>query len=195
MFSFLSCITSQDRVYTKNVNVPEIWDAGMILFLKQIFRPPIQQHLVTAVLKEIRLERDGYTISRSTVKGCVDVMLQLDDDSGESVYKRDLEPALLRESEAFYKAEGERLMESCDAPEYLRRVSLIHTPSSITTLILIDISGRRPFYSGRVARAALSIHANRPATPAYPRIHSTHPAPPRADRQPAFRARYHDRHG
>ncbi|EIN09693.1 Cullin-domain-containing protein [Punctularia strigosozonata HHB-11173 SS5] len=110
-----------DRVYTKNAGVPEIWDAGMNLFRKHILRPPIQPHLVTAILQEVRLERDGFTISRSAVKGCVDVMLQLDDDKGEIIYKRDLEPVLLKESEAYYKAEGEKLMESCDAPEYLRR--------------------------------------------------------------------------
>ena len=44
------------------------------------------------------------------------------DHNGPSVYKRDLEPVVLRESEVFYKAEGERLLDSCDAPEYLQRV-------------------------------------------------------------------------
>jgi cullin 3 len=53
----------------------------------------------------------------------VDVFLNLDvDDSGVTVYKRDLEPAVLLESEAFYNAEGERLLESCNAPEFLRKV-------------------------------------------------------------------------
>lgn len=41
----------------------------------------------------------------------------------ESIYKRDIEPAVLRESEAFYRNEGRHLLEVCDAPEYLRRVS------------------------------------------------------------------------
>ena len=63
-------------------------------------------------------------INRSTVKGCVDVFLGLiaDADTQETVYKRDLEPPFLKESEAFYRAEGERLAETCDSPEYLRRV-------------------------------------------------------------------------
>ncbi|EGO24838.1 hypothetical protein SERLADRAFT_449585 [Serpula lacrymans var. lacrymans S7.9] len=112
-----------DRVYTKAHDVPEIWEVGLALFLKHIIRPPIQQHLISAVLSLIQIERDGYVISRSAVKECVDVFLQLGvDHDGPSIYKRDLEPSVLESSEAFYSNEGKRLLESCDAPEYLRRV-------------------------------------------------------------------------
>ncbi|KAG5644385.1 hypothetical protein DXG03_008613 [Asterophora parasitica] len=112
-----------DRVHTKSEKVPEICDAGLHLFLKHIIRPPIQQHIVTAILNQVRFERDGYSINRSPVKECVDVLSSLEvDDSSITVYKRDLEPAFLRESEAFYKAEGLKLVETCDAPEFLQRV-------------------------------------------------------------------------
>ncbi|KAG1747209.1 Cullin [Suillus paluster] len=112
-----------DRVYTKANDVPEIWDAGLDLFLKHIIRPPIQDHISSAVLSLIQIERDGYVISRSAVKECVDVLLQLSiDHDGKTVYKRDLEPAVLTASETFYSAEGKRLLETCDASEYLRRV-------------------------------------------------------------------------
>ena len=92
--------------------------------MRHILRSPIKDHLVSAVLNEIQYEREGYMINRSTVKGCVDVFLGLiaDADTQETVYKRDLEPPFLKESEAFYRAEGERLAETCDSPEYLRRV-------------------------------------------------------------------------
>ncbi|OCH95394.1 Cullin-domain-containing protein [Obba rivulosa] len=112
-----------DRVYTKTANVPEIWDAGLQLFVKHIIKPPIEDHVISAALTQIQTERDGYVINRSAVKGCVDVLLQLHDPHDDStIYKRDLEPAVLRESEMFYKLEGERLLETCDAPEFLRRI-------------------------------------------------------------------------
>ncbi|KAG6817343.1 hypothetical protein H0H87_009942 [Tephrocybe sp. NHM501043] len=112
-----------DRIHTKTDKVPEIADAGLHLFLKHIIRPPIQQHICSAILNQVQFERDGSSINRSPVKGCVDVLLSLEvDESSLTVYKRDLEPAFLRESEAFYKAEGLKLTESCDAPEFLRKV-------------------------------------------------------------------------
>ncbi|KAJ7475820.1 Cullin-domain-containing protein [Mycena latifolia] len=111
-----------DRVYAKSADVPEIWDVGLNLFLTHIIRPPIKDHLVTAILTQIQFERDGYVVNRSAIKGCVDVFLTLEDANGLTVYKRDLEPALLRESQTFYESEGLKLLQSCDAPEYLRRV-------------------------------------------------------------------------
>ncbi|KAF7312292.1 CULLIN-2 domain-containing protein [Mycena indigotica] len=112
-----------DRVYTKSAQVPEIWDAGLSLFLKHIIRPPIQDQIVAGVLSQIHSERDGYVVNRSGIKGCVDVLLTLQVQAGtKTVYQRDLEPLLLKESEVFYKAEGKRLLESCDASEYLRKV-------------------------------------------------------------------------
>ncbi|EIW57578.1 Cullin-domain-containing protein [Trametes versicolor FP-101664 SS1] len=137
-----------DRVYTKTAHVPEIWDQGLILFIKHIIRPPIEDHVISAILTLIQIERDGYTINRSSVKGCVDVFLQLTDSNSRdvtSLYRRDVEPAVLKESENFYKNEGERLLETCDAPEYLRRAEARfqeeesrthHILSTLTTLPL-----------------------------------------------------------
>ncbi|KAI0331890.1 Cullin-domain-containing protein [Cubamyces sp. BRFM 1775] len=114
-----------DRVYTHDKGVLPIWDAGLELFVEHIIRPPIEDHVISAILTLIQIERDGYTINRSSVKGCVDIFLQLmvvDGREAIPIYRRDIEPAVLKESEAFYKQEGERLLETCDAPEYLRRV-------------------------------------------------------------------------
>ncbi|EPQ54083.1 Cullin-domain-containing protein [Gloeophyllum trabeum ATCC 11539] len=112
-----------DRVYTDSAQVPKIYEAGLDLFLKHIIRPPISDHLIATILDLIHIERDGYVINRSAVKGCVDVLQQLSPEKdGPSVYKQDLEPAVLRESEIYYREEGVKLVDTCDAPEYLRRV-------------------------------------------------------------------------
>ena len=91
---------------------------------------------MSAILNQIQIERNGHVISRSAVKGCVDVFLSLKRTEGSSVYKQLLEPAVLEESEIFYKEEGQKLLNSCDTPEYLRRVSLLH----ITLVYLINPS-------------------------------------------------------
>ena len=94
---------------------------GLTLFYKHIIKPPIKDHLLTAILNQVGHERNGFGINRSAVKGCVEVLLCLKSED-VSVYKRDLEPRLLQESEVFYEKEGLDLVNSCDAPEFLRRV-------------------------------------------------------------------------
>jgi cullin 3 len=137
----------QDRVYTKQASVPEIMDQGLQLFLQRILAPPISTHLVSAILAEIRVERDGYTVHRSDIKGCVDVLLSLSPRSdGPTVYKSDLEPAVLQQSTEFYKAEGERLLQTCDASEYLKRVRL----STITIYTRLMYSRQRLGYLRRM---------------------------------------------
>jgi cullin 3 len=119
---------TQDRVYTKQASVPEIMDQGLNLFLQRILRPPISTHLISAILAEIRVERDGYSVHRSELKGCVDVLLSLcASTDGPTVYKTDLEPAVLSQTAAFYQAEGERLLQTCDAAEYLSRVDFVYS--------------------------------------------------------------------
>ncbi|KAJ3759276.1 Cullin, partial [Lentinula raphanica] len=113
----------KDRRYTKNAGVPETWEAGLQLFLDHIICPPIKDRLMTAILNQIQYEREGYTINRSAVKGCVDVLRSLDsEDNTRTVYQQDLEPVLLRESEAFYKNYGDTILETSDTSEYLLKV-------------------------------------------------------------------------
>ncbi|KAI5122284.1 hypothetical protein M0805_002364 [Coniferiporia weirii] len=114
-----------DRVYSPSAGVPVVWDLGMNLFLKQMIKSPIKEHIVGAILNQVEIDRDGYAINRSSVKSCVDILLKLHDESETgsiTVYKRDIEPAVLNESETFYASEGAKLLRTCDAPEYLRRV-------------------------------------------------------------------------
>ncbi len=124
-------------MYTKAAEVPETWETGLTLFLEHIFRPPIKDHVITAILTQVEFEREGYTINRSAVKGCVDVFLTLRSSAGgPTVYKEDLEPVILKKSRSFYEAEGKRLLASCDAPEYLRRVCFVF----LVSLIVLSLS-------------------------------------------------------
>lgn len=111
------------------------------MFLKHIIRPPIKDHIITAILQQVEFERDGYVINRSAVKGCVTVLSLLDVEvGGDSVYQTDLEPAILRESAEFYRKEGLKLVETCDAPEFLQRVSLF--PFIFPATDYMQIQGR-----------------------------------------------------
>lgn len=116
-------IRPQDRIHTQSADVPDTWTKGLELFMKHIIRPPIQEHLVNAILDQIQYEREGNVINRSAVKGCVDVFLRLEPTQHTTVYKQILEPQFLKASERFYNEEARHLLDTCDAPEFLQRVS------------------------------------------------------------------------
>lgn len=111
-------------MYAGSANLPPTNELGLNLFLERIMRPPIVDHLISSILSQIHHERNGYDIAPSIVKGCVDIFLSLQADHSTTVYKHLLEPQILDRSLAFYSQEGEHLLNTCDTPEFLKRVSL-----------------------------------------------------------------------
>lgn len=128
-------------MYAPTQRLPVIYDAGVLLFHKHIIEPPIEDHLVSAVLDEVRVERDGFAIDQSAVRGCVEVLCLLRvDQSSPSVYLEKLEPPMLEESRKFYETEGKRRLETCSAPEYLAQVgtwSRAHLKTVVTHGVLV----------------------------------------------------------
>jgi cullin 3 len=121
----------------KSANLLEVVDLGRDLFVKHIIRPPIKDHVINSILSLMHIERDGYVINRSAIMSCVDTLSKISDSpDGTTAYKQYLEPEILSQSEAYYKAEAGRLLETYDTVEYLRRVNL---------LSLIVLSTRLPY--------------------------------------------------
>jgi cullin 3 len=148
----------------KSANLLEVVDLGRDLFVKHIIRPPIKVHVINAILSLLHIERDGYVINRSAITSCVDTLSKLSDSSdGMTVYKQYLEPEILSQSEAYYKAEAGRLLETCDTLEYLRRVSLLFL---IVTAFLTSFPYIRYVRSKRdlqrKSRASTSIYLYKP---------------------------------
>lgn len=123
-------IDFQDKVYTQAHSVPKIYDVGLHLFLSTIIRSPkypIHTHLIGSLLSQVQLERDGETVTRTTVRDCIDILLRLTDAvlGGRSVYATDFEPEFLRRSGEFYENEAGEVLERGDAALYLRNVSIL----------------------------------------------------------------------
>jgi cullin 3 len=87
--------------------------------VQKILADSIRNILVGVILELINVERRGYVINRSAMKSCVDVLLQL---GSPPVYKQSVEPLIFRDTESFYEAERLKLLDSSDAPQYLRHV-------------------------------------------------------------------------
>ncbi|KAL7411333.1 ubiquitin ligase SCF complex subunit Cullin [Mrakia frigida] len=115
-----------DKTYTPSAKVPLVYDVGLTLFLKRIIRSslhPIHNQLISTLLSQIKLERDGEVINRSAMRDAIDILLSLrEKEGGPSVYDTDFEKVFLSWTGEFYKEEGERLVEDCEAGVYLKKV-------------------------------------------------------------------------
>ncbi|KJE03153.1 Cullin 3 [Cryptococcus gattii NT-10] len=114
-------------MHAPTAGVPPVYDLGLSLFLIHIIRrPTIHTHLISTLLSQVQLEREGFTITRSTVRECIDILLRLhvpEREGGASVYQQDFEPEFLRRSGEWYEYEaGEKLVKG-DASLYLSNVS------------------------------------------------------------------------
>jgi cullin 3 len=112
-------------VYSVSAEVPQIVPAGRKLFLDNVLHrktSPVQEQVVNAILGQIQVERDGYIINQTAVKECVEIYLQLEDQSKKKIYFSEIEQVFLAETQKFYVAEAGRLLETCNAAEYLSRV-------------------------------------------------------------------------
>ncbi|WWC95142.1 hypothetical protein V866_001996 [Kwoniella sp. B9012] len=117
-----------DKGYSTANGLPLIYDVGLTLFLLHIIRSskyPIHTHLISTLLSQVQLERDGETITRSTIRECTDILLRLhvsEREGGKNVYLMDFEPEFLKRSAEFYELEAIDELDKGDAASYLRRV-------------------------------------------------------------------------
>lgn len=106
---------------------------GLNLFRDKVIRSeryPIQKHLISAMLTQIQLERNGDVIDRSAIQSAVAMLVELNDPkTNNTVYAVDFEAEYLETSTAFYQIESQKLVSSYDAPEFMRKVHAhTHTP-------------------------------------------------------------------
>ncbi|MBW0469608.1 hypothetical protein O181_009323 [Austropuccinia psidii MF-1] len=138
-----------DKVYTTSPgngydSMPTVWDLGLYIFLTHIIRSPkypISSYLINGIIILITSERLGDTINSSIIRSATDMLTDLSNHSpeiikrindqsggygggqvGQSIYKADFEPVFLIQSQEFYRQEGNRLLSSCDAAQYLQKV-------------------------------------------------------------------------
>uniref|UniRef100_A0A8C6PEG4 Cullin-4A n=1 Tax=Nothobranchius furzeri TaxID=105023 RepID=A0A8C6PEG4_NOTFU len=108
-----------DRTYVlQNSLLPSIWDTGLELFRTHIVSDvAVQKRTVEGLLEQIELERNGETIDRSLLRSLLGMLSDL------QVYRDSFEERFLTETNRLYAAEGQRLMQERDVPEYLHHVA------------------------------------------------------------------------
>ena len=98
---------------------------GLNLFRDKVIRSPkhpIQKHLISAMLNQIYLERQGDVIDRSAIQSSVAMLVKLSDANKQTVYAVDFEEQYLETSQSFYQLESQKLLSCHNTPEFMRKV-------------------------------------------------------------------------
>lgn len=132
-----------DRTYVlQNSLLPSIWDTGLELFRTHIVSDSaVQKRTVEGILEQIELERNGETVDRSLLRSLLGMLSDL------QVYKDSFEERFLSETNRLYAAEGQRLMQERDVPEYLHHVSRRLEEENDRIMSYLDQSTQKPLIS------------------------------------------------
>uniref|UniRef100_A0A3P9QCF3 Cullin 4A n=1 Tax=Poecilia reticulata TaxID=8081 RepID=A0A3P9QCF3_POERE len=144
-----------DRTYVlQNSLLPSIWDTGLELFRTHIVSDSaVQKRTVEGILEQIELERNGETIDRSLLRSLLGMLSDL------QVYKDSFEERFLTETNRLYAAEGQRLMQERDVPEYLHHVARRLEEENDRIVSYLDQSTQKPLICC-VEKQLLGEHMN-----------------------------------
>uniref|UniRef100_A0A1A7Y2N3 Cullin-4B n=1 Tax=Iconisemion striatum TaxID=60296 RepID=A0A1A7Y2N3_9TELE len=108
-----------DRTYVlQNSMLPSIWDMGLELFRFYIISDlKVQSKTIDGILLLIERERNGEAIDRSLLRSLLSMLSDL------QIYQDSFEQRFLEETNRLYAAEGQRLMQEREVPEYLHHVN------------------------------------------------------------------------
>ncbi|PSN31276.1 Cullin-4B [Blattella germanica] len=108
-----------DRTYVlQNPTIHSIWDMGLDLFRHHIvLNTLVQTRTVEGLLMLIEKERQGDAVDRTLLKSLLRMLSDL------QIYQEAFESKFLAATERLYAAEGQRLMQEHDVPEYLAHVN------------------------------------------------------------------------
>nr|CAG4644588.1 EOG090X01NX [Leptodora kindtii] len=129
-----------DRTYVlQNASIVSLWDMGLDTFKAHVISHPlVQSRTVDGLLLLIDKERQGDTVERSLLKS----LLRMLSDLG--IYQEAFETKFLISTERMYSAEGQRLMQEREVPEYLAHVDRRLHEENERLLHYLDHSTKRP---------------------------------------------------
>ncbi|XP_004631217.1 cullin-4A [Octodon degus] len=129
-----------DRTYVlQNSMLPSIWDMGLELFRNHIISDKmVQGKTIDGILLLIERERSGEAVDRSLLRSLLSMLSDL------QVYKDSFEVKFLEETNCLYAAEGQRLMQEREVPEYLNHVSKRLEEEGDRVITYLDHSTQKP---------------------------------------------------
>ncbi|XP_072401767.1 cullin-4B [Diabrotica undecimpunctata] len=108
-----------DRTYVlqNSSHLMSIWDMGLETFSKYILlNTLVQTRVVEGLLMLIEKERQGDQVDRTLLKSLLRMLTDL------QIYDKAFEQKFLQATERLYAAEGQRLIQLLDVPDYLNHI-------------------------------------------------------------------------
>uniref|UniRef100_A0A8C5PTN6 Cullin-4B n=1 Tax=Leptobrachium leishanense TaxID=445787 RepID=A0A8C5PTN6_9ANUR len=129
-----------DRTYVlQNSMLPSIWDMGLELFRNHIISDQkVQTKTIDGILLLIERERNGEAIDRSLLRSLLSMLSDL------QIYQDSFEHRFLEETNRLYAAEGQRLMQEREVPEYLHHVNKRLEEEADRVITYLDQSTQKP---------------------------------------------------
>ncbi|XP_069068167.1 cullin-4B isoform X2 [Pleurodeles waltl] len=129
-----------DRTYVlQNSMLPSIWDMGLELFRAHIISDQkVQNKTIDGILLLIERERNGEAIDRSLLRSLLSMLSDL------QIYQDSFEHKFLEETNRLYAAEGQRLMQEREVPEYLHHVNKRLEEEADRVITYLDQSTQKP---------------------------------------------------
>ncbi|XP_077589469.1 cullin-4B [Stigmatopora nigra] len=129
-----------DRTYVlQNSMLPSIWDMGLELFRFYIISDrKVQSKTIDGILLLIERERNGEAIDRSLLRSLLNMLSDL------QIYQDSFEERFLEETNRLYAAEGQRLMQEREVPEYLHHVNKRLEEEADRVITYLDQSTQKP---------------------------------------------------
>ncbi|XP_038020461.1 cullin-4B [Motacilla alba alba] len=129
-----------DRTYVlQNSMLPSIWDMGLELFRTHIISDQkVQNKTIDGILLLIKRERNGEAIDRSLLRSLLSMLSDL------QIYQDSFEHRFLEETNRLYAAEGQRLMQEREVPEYLHHVNKRLEEEADRIITYLDQSTQKP---------------------------------------------------
>ncbi|XP_048840643.1 cullin-4B isoform X1 [Brienomyrus brachyistius] len=129
-----------DRTYVlQNSMLPSIWDMGLELFRFYIISDQkVQKKTIDGILLLIEQERSGEAVDRSLLRSLLSMLSDL------QIYQDSFEQRFLEETNRLYAAEGQRLMQEREVPEYLHHVNKRLEEEADRVITYLDQSTQKP---------------------------------------------------
>lgn len=113
-----------DKTFIQHQKIMSVYCKGVCLFREcVIYDPTIREKIHRLVLDNILAERNGEIIDTETMKGVLDMLIELGID-GERVYETEFEELFLSATKSFYREEYLAYSAQFSCPEYIKKVEI-----------------------------------------------------------------------